>query len=88
MDLNFEAILVRACVQLLKPDEGIIIHFEDEVYAVYYNSSEEALKIVQEPEYDELEHGRLIWMHYEGSQAPTPGFNEEVFCDPDSKTKH
>lgn len=83
-----DEILVKAMVQILKPDEGIVIHHDKKSYIVYWNSVESSLRIVQDEDYAEMEHGRLIWMHYEGSQAPEPGFGEEVFCDPDSKTRH
>lgn len=81
-------VLVKALVQILRPDEGIVIHHGNEAYIVYYNSATSELKVIEDEEYLEIEHGRLIWMHYEGSTAPDPAFNEEVFCDPDSDTKH
>ena len=83
-----DEILVKAMVQILKPDEGIVIHHNKEAFIVYWNSVESSLRIVQDDDYADLEHGRLIWMHYEGSQAPDPTFNEDVFFDPDTETKH
>ena len=82
------AIIVKALVQILKPDEGIVIHQDDEAFIVYWDSADKQLKVMQDDEYEEIEHGRLIWMHYEGSQAPEPGFDEKIYCDPNSETKH
>jgi len=81
-------ILVVSVVQLLKQDEGIVIHHNDKAYVVYNNSEDQTLKIMEDEDYLKIEHGRLLWMHYEGSTAPKPGFDEEVFGEADSATKH
>ncbi len=81
-------ILVISVVQLLKEDEGIVIHHNEKAYLVYNNSKEMALKIMEDDDYLKVEHGRLIWMHYDGSTAPEPEFSEEVLGEAESATKH
>lgn len=81
-------ILVISVVHLLKPDEGIVIHHDDKAYIVYNNAEESALKIMEDEDYLEIEHGRLIWMHYDGSTAPEPEFDEEILGEAESATKH
>ena len=71
-----EILFVKAIVQLLKNDEGMIIHHDGKGYAVYKNSVNGTIELCIDEEYLDQEHGQLIWMHYDGSEAPEPAFEE------------
>lgn len=77
MDDNetYLAVFAIAAGNLLEPDEGIIIHFEEQVYIVWLDSSQDLVKIESDDAYAQIENGTKVWMHYEGSTAPDP---EEV----------
>ena len=83
-------LIVRALAQLLKDDEGIVIHHEGDGYLIYNNSVQETITVVLDDDYLNIEHGKLIWMHYEGSNAPEQAA-DQVFEEmvPDTNTtKH
>jgi len=81
-----EVLLVKAIVQLLKNDEGMIIHHDGKGFAVYKNSVNGTIEVCHDEEYLDQEHGQLIWMHYDGSEAPEPEF-EDIMISEDA-TKH
>ena len=72
------ALLVKALAVMLKPDEGIVIHHEGEGFVIYNNSAESTISIIGDDDYLDIEPGTLIWMHYDGSVAPDPSFDEIV----------
>jgi hypothetical protein len=79
MDADLAArIYANACGVLLKPDEGVVIHTQGETYTVYNNSQDGQIYIEQNEDLEHLEHGRRIWNHYEGSEAPSPDLDEAV----------
>ena len=71
-------LFVRALASMLKPDEGIILHHEGHGYVVYSNSEYETISVIGDDDYLEIEHGTLMWMYYEGSEAPEPEFDEVI----------
>jgi hypothetical protein len=74
----YEVLFVKAIVSFLKEDEGVIIHHEGSGYAIYLDSSDEALKIVHDDDFLAYGHGQLLWMQYDGTKAPKPEFDEPV----------
>lgn len=73
-------LFVKSLTCLLKDDEGVVIHHDDKGYVVFKNSVQETISIMGDDDYLEMEHGTLIWMHYEdgGGKAPEPEFDEIV----------
>ena len=71
-------LFVKSLAMILKDDEGIIIHHEGKGYAVFRNSRQNTISVMEDDEYLDLDEGMMIWMQYEGSQAPEPEFGEEV----------
>ena len=86
LDTIVEVLFVKAIVELLKNDEGIIIHHDGKGYAVYKNSVNGTVELCYDDEYLDQEHGQLIWMHYDGSEAPEPAFDDIIISD--DATKH
>ena len=82
------SVFVKSLAVLLKPDEGVVIHHEDEAYVVYNNSQQETISLVSDDDYKQIEHGTPIWMHYDGSQAPQPDFEEDIIGWEENVTKH
>jgi hypothetical protein len=70
------SLFAMACGQLLKNDEGIIVHYDGVGYAVYKNSNNGTVAIMSDEQYADLDPGTMIWMHYEGSLAPEPASDE------------
>ena len=73
-----EALFAQAMVYLLKDDEGIIVHNNEKGYIIWSNSEEMTISIAQDDEYLKQPQGQLIWMHYDGSKAPEPDFDEPI----------
>ena len=71
-------LFVKALASLLKDDEGVIIHQDEKAYAVFKNSVEGTISVIEDDDYLEIEDGTLMWMHYDGSAAPEPGFNDDI----------
>ena len=86
LDTIVEVLFVKAIVELLKNDEGIIIHHDGKGYAVYKNSVNDTVELCYNEEYLDLEHGQLMWMQYDGSEAPEPAFDDIIISD--DATKH
>lgn len=81
-----EILFVKAIVELLKNDEGMIIHHEGKGYAVSKNSANGTIELSIDEEYLDQEHGQLIWMQYDGTEAPEPEFEDIIISE--DVTKH
>lgn len=71
-------LFVKSLAMILKDDEGIIIHHEGKGYAVFRNSIQNTISVMEDDEYLDLDEGMMIWMQYEGSSAPAPEFDEMI----------
>jgi len=73
-------LFVKTISALLKDDEGVVIHHDDKGYVVFKNSVQGTISIMGDEDYLEMEHGTLIWMHYEdgGGEAPEPEFDDLI----------
>jgi len=71
-------LFVKSLASLLKDDEGVIVHHNDKAYAVFKNSMEGTISVIEDEDYLKMDDGTLMWMHYEGSHAPEPGFDDEI----------
>ena len=85
------ALFVKSLAYLLKDDEGIILHHEDRAFAVYKSSKYSTISIIEDEDYLEMDEGTMIWMHYEGDNAPVDPAAEPSFEDmeaPDDSKLH
>ena len=60
-----QTVMVSALAQILKGNEGIIIHQDGEGFIVYRNSVDKTITIIGDDDYLQLEHGKIIEMKYE-----------------------
>ncbi len=79
-NIDIEELMAKALGELLDDDEGIVIHYNGEVLALYKKSIDQSIN-VQPFEDTDAPHGAPIWMHYEGSTAPDPDFEDEIIGD-------
>lgn len=71
-------LFVKSLASVLKDDEGVIIHHDGKGYAVFKNSMENTISVIEDDDYLELEDGTMMWMHYDGTKAPDPGFADQI----------
>ena len=76
-----EILFVKAMVELLKNDEGMIIHHEGRGYAVSKNSANGTIELSIDEDYLEHEHGQFIWMQYAGTEAHAPELEDIIMGD-------
>ena len=65
-------VMGQACKNLLRLDEGVIVHDKGAVYLVSYRSRDGNVRIEREPSISHLEDGQRVQLQYEGTSAPAP----------------
>jgi hypothetical protein len=79
-DIDIHELMGKALAELLADDEGVIIHHDGEIWAVYKNSVDQTISVmpIDDPT---APHGSLIWIQYEGSSESESEFDDVVIGD-------